>query len=182
MDERTWTFLDKAEWGEGAWQHEPDKVQWTDEATGLPCLAVRHPSGGHWCGYVGIAEGHPLFEVSYGDCPQGHEDCWGHSPDSILDVHGGITFSDLCDEKSQPHGVCHIPEPGQPDHVWWFGFDTAHACDLSPAWAHLYTRENDVYRDLPYIQAECRRLADQLEEMAAKQPPMAPWLLEGKGE
>jgi hypothetical protein len=31
-------FLDKSEWGAGPWQIEPDKVQWQDNETGLPCL------------------------------------------------------------------------------------------------------------------------------------------------
>jgi hypothetical protein len=34
-----------------------------DEATGLPCLAVRpNPEiMGNWCGYVGVDQSHPFF-------------------------------------------------------------------------------------------------------------------------
>jgi hypothetical protein len=52
-----YSYLEKerAEWGEGEWNNEPDKVQWQDEETGLPCLVVRSPMGGNWCGYVGVS-------------------------------------------------------------------------------------------------------------------------------
>lgn len=52
------TWIDKKEWGPGPWQSEPDKVEWRDEKTGLPCLAVRHSEHGNWCGYVGVHKGH----------------------------------------------------------------------------------------------------------------------------
>jgi hypothetical protein len=48
--EREYRTIDKSAWGPGPWTDEPDKVQWTDTATGLPCLAKRNPRGGHWCG------------------------------------------------------------------------------------------------------------------------------------
>ena len=37
--------IDKSQWGEGPWQDEPDKIQWQDEETGLPCLIVRGHMG-----------------------------------------------------------------------------------------------------------------------------------------
>lgn len=67
IKKREYHVLDKSAWGQGPWQDEPDKIQFTDEATGLPCLLVRGPVGS-WCGYVGVAEGHPLFKKGYGDC------------------------------------------------------------------------------------------------------------------
>lgn len=164
MNEQRWLFperVDRSAWGDGPWQDEPDKVQWTDDATGLPCLTVRNTMGS-WCGYVGVAEGHPLYQVSYGACVYGHEDCYDHAPDGMLEVHGGITFSDMCADDQQPYGVCHIPEPGQPDHVWWLGFDTAHCNDLAPSMAQYYSHERDVYRTLEYVQNECTALARQL--------------------
>src|SRR6185295_5225427 len=64
MKTQEWTFLDKSKWPErGPWDNEPDKAQWTDVATGLPCLAVRAHS--HWCGYVGVTEEHPVFGKDY---------------------------------------------------------------------------------------------------------------------
>lgn len=45
----TETWIDKTTWGEGPWQHEPDRVDWYDEGTGLPCLMIRNAIGA-WCG------------------------------------------------------------------------------------------------------------------------------------
>lgn len=161
--EREYRTIDKSEWGDGPWQAEPDKVQWKDTATGLPCLAVRHRSSGHWCGYVGVAEGHPSFGRDYDDVP--------------ADVHGGLTFASHCQEgpEAEAEGVCHIPDPGQPDRVWWLGFDCAHGGDLTPAHEARMAEypglrpflRAGVYRDLEYVRGECAGLAKQLAEQAA---------------
>ena len=76
-----YTYRDKSSWGDGPWQSEPDKIQWLDEATGLPCLIVRGPVGA-LCGYVGVPEGHPHFEQKYDDVD--------------VRVHGGLTFASFC--------------------------------------------------------------------------------------
>ena len=139
--------IDKSKWGQGEWSHEPDKAQWQDKDTGLPCLAVRHTSCGHWCGYVGVVKDHPYFQKDYNDCD--------------VDVHGGLTFASLCDHKEKPEtGVCHIPEPGEDDHVWWLGFDCAHLGDLCPAYD--YTHNYSSYKDLGYVKYQCEQLARQL--------------------
>lgn len=100
IEERT---IDKSDWQRGPWDSEPDKKQWRDEATGLPCLIVRHPTSGHLCGYVGVSKGHPLYEKE----------------DGAVSVHGGITLATKCDG----HRICHKVEPGEDDDVWWLGFD-----------------------------------------------------------
>lgn len=90
--------VDKSKWEQGEWHQEPDKIQWLDEATGLPCLIVRGP-GGNLCGYVGVTPPNPLYGVPYGKCPIKCGDDWcDHRPDSFLEVHGGITFSHSCAE------------------------------------------------------------------------------------
>ncbi len=150
--------VDKSAWPRGPWDKEPDKVQWFDKASGLPCLAVRHREWGHWCGYVGVAEGHPLFELG----------------DVSLEAHGGITFAAMCAPgEPEATGICHIAGPGEPEHVWWLGFDCAHAFDLKPnfpvfEWqpARLLAMR-DVYRTLRYVRRECRELAEQLAGMKA---------------
>src|SRR5262245_33397812 len=118
-------FMDKSAWGPGEWQSEPDKVQFPDEATGLPCLIVRN-SMGNFCGYVGVPEGHRFFAVEYSECsrrPQcaPDEDGWvrycGHDPSSLLAVHGGVTFSGFCDLRNPVEGICHVPGPGESDRV-----------------------------------------------------------------
>ena len=74
----TETLVDKSNWQTGPWQQEPDKKQWLDEETGLPCLMRRGPSGA-LCGYVGIAKDHPYY---------GKE---GYEID--VEVHGGVDLA-----------------------------------------------------------------------------------------
>lgn len=162
--------IDKSGWPErGAWDAEPDKKQWCDEATGLPCLAVRNKSGGNWCGYVGVSKSHPAHGLPY--------DAWRESDEPELPaaqaavnditVHGGLTFSDACQHGDDPsRGICHIPEPGEPDDVWWFGFDCAHCDDICPAYRGISLTYGE-YRDLAYVEAQCADLARQLAAMEA---------------
>jgi hypothetical protein len=157
-------IVDKTVWGRGDWLSEPDKVQWEDQETGLPCLAVRNPTMGHWCGYVGVSEGHPFFNIEYntGD----------PAPDCVLEIHGGIAFSDFCQEWHEEPRICHEPEPGEPDRVWWLGFDCAHHGDMSPGSASVLKRAgfsgftDESYKSLEYVKGECRSLAEQLKALA----------------
>lgn len=98
LETKQWTTMDKSTWGAGPWQDEPDKMQWEDEATGLPCLIVRNGSGS-LCGYVGVSPAHPYFGIHYNGCTQKAQVCedegyCSHTPD--LSAHGGITFTNFC--------------------------------------------------------------------------------------
>lgn len=172
LAERRWTH-DRSEWAvakpddprgvtlesywdePGPWHDEPDKVQWVDEATDYACLAVRNHLGA-WCGYVGVPDTHPYYKRDYSDLD--------------VEVHGGLTFADLCHEEAEEgHGICHIPEPGHPDNVWWLGFDCGHAWDYMPRFVRLPSPlgrspfGDETYRTLEYVQSECERLAAQLK-------------------
>ena len=35
----------RADWPKGKWDNEPDKIQWQDPTTKLPCLMVRNSMG-----------------------------------------------------------------------------------------------------------------------------------------
>lgn len=152
-----WTNIDKSTWGDGPWQHEPDKKQWIDPATGLDCLIVRNSHLGNLCGYVGVPEGHPLFGKAYGEID--------------VDVHGGLTFSEKCqpDPRGEGFGVCHTPELGRGE-VYWLGFDCGHAFDLAPAAEAFYRKRGlppfggSIYRSVAYVERECARLARQLKK------------------
>ncbi len=143
-----WKTVDKSAWGEGPWQDEPDKRQWVDEATGLPCLIVRGPLGA-LCGYVGVSEGHPYYGKEY-DCVD-------------ADCHGGLTFAGHCcpSPEGEGRGICHVVEDGDDDNVWWLGFDCAHSGDVSPK----YEREGDCwhssYKGFRYVELEVAGLATQ---------------------
>ncbi len=192
--------IDKSSWGLGPWQDEPDKVQWTDPETGLPCLIKRVEHSGHLCGYVGVGPDHPLHGRT------------GYDKEGLLSVHGGITFNDSCQdmsieawkkarvtfdqceaeaqkypigdaanlrkkwrsvidhydawkEKAKSEFICHVPEPGTPDDIWWFGFDCAHSGDSQPArrsFGFSFGGRDDEYRTLAYVEANIRDLAKQL--------------------
>lgn len=137
-------IIDKSKWGDGPWQAEPDRAEW--EYAGFPCLAVRHSRSGHWCGYVGVPPNHPLHGKSY-DVPN-------------VAIHGGLTYAAACDGH-----VCHVPKAGEPENVWWFGFDCQHSGDLAPG----TPKEFRLYEDWDYmtllrVQNETNRLAEQLKE------------------
>ena len=152
--------IDKSDWPRGEWDDEPDKRQWQDEATGLPCLLVRSP-GGHLCGYVGVSEGHPLYRLDD-----------SHSDFPCLDCHGGVTFTGACQpsDDGESRGICHVPGDGEPDHVWWIGFDCAHSGDfysLAIASANRLFEQSsyETYRTAGYVAQQCRELARQLAEL-----------------
>lgn len=158
METKTYRTIDRTGWPKGPWDQEPDKIQWPDHATGFPCLAVRHSDRGHWCGYVAVPGEHPLFGKNY------------EAPD--VEVHGGcLTYARACDaSKSEAEGICHVPGPGESDHVWWFGFDCAHAWDYSPYEMKLsnergfpFTIGREAsYKTLEYVKQQCKELAAQL--------------------
>jgi hypothetical protein len=146
---------DKSTWGPGPWRTEPDKTQWQDEATGLPCLIVRNGMGA-LCGYVGVPAGHPAHGKGYDDLLD-------------IEVHGGLTFAAECSQANEATSVCHVPDPGEPDDVWWLGFDCAHLGDQTPASElgldiALFGRPS-VYRDYEYVTNEVTNLAAQLKAL-----------------
>jgi hypothetical protein len=145
--------VDRSRFPAGPWDAEPDKLVWTTEA-GLPGMIVRNGLGA-LCGYAAVPPSHPWHGRGYSD---------GEWPDTLghqIDVHGGLTYADACAGH-----VCHVPAPGEPDNVWWFGFDCAHAGDLVPGlltagnagWRTAY----EVYRDVAFVRAEVEQLALQL--------------------
>jgi len=70
-------------------------------------------------------------------------------------------------EKMEATHVCHKPDPGEPDNVWWFGFDCAHAFDKMPALRRYsgYSHPSETYRDQAYVTAEVEKLASQLLQL-----------------
>ena len=171
MQAQEWTNVDKADWTRGVWDEEPDKAQWTDEKTGLPCLVVRGPSGA-LCGYVGVSSKHPWYEIDYSICTtQCGEDWCEHSPGCRIDVHGGLTFSSKCAETNDPSKhICHVVDAGEDDDVWWFGFDCAHYGDLCPKYEHqLPYSWDDWYKDFGYVKGQVAKLAGQLASVGDKQ-------------
>ena len=209
MKTRQWHSKDrtKEKWRPGPWTVEPEKIQWQDETTKLPCLIVRNGMGA-LCGYVGVDASHPLYRVKYSQeatClkaileqrmnrPLPREEMglglmknilFGEgresikpTPENAFAVHGCLTFSDGCrvNEDDPSDGICHVPDEGEPHDIWWFGFDCAHAGDYQPGLDYHMTEHlgrssvigcmrNEPYRDVAYVQNECKKLAAQLAEV-----------------
>lgn len=147
----------KREWPEGPWQSEPDREDF--RAHGLACFVQRNFHGA-CCGYVGLPPGHPKHGANYSEFGD-------------LEVHGGVTYAAECSGH-----LCHIPEPGEPDAVWWIGFDCGHMFDVQPAFIKLLERMEipgltkelgakigffgGTYRDFAYARSETEKLAAQL--------------------
>ena len=133
----------------------------------------------HRWGYVGIPKEHPLYGVGYSEqadcltqeaassatvgakspllvltavCGSDAEGLIRRSPDIIFDVHGGLTYSG-------GSGNC----PVQAADLWWLGFDCGH-CNDGPIDLDPERNWGGVVRELPYVEAECERLAAQLKE------------------
>jgi hypothetical protein len=152
--------VDRTGWAPGPWDDEPDRLEWRlPELPQYPMLITRNDYSGNLCGYVAVPPGHPAH---------------GKEPDDLeLDAHGGVNYAGSCSGK-----ICHVPQPGEPDDVWWFGFDCAHGFDVMPGLEarHPMLRalreeaeaapaeplSTDRYRDLPYVKGECEELARQL--------------------
>lgn len=152
------TLLHKSLWGPGPWRHEPDRVEWQTD-TDYPALALRSSVTGSWCGYIAVPPGHPWH---------------GREHDELdVEVHGGLTYSGGCVGE-----ICHVTVPGEPDDVWWLGFDCAHVLDHCPA---LHAMMRDValsagalpafvtqvakwpakYRTLEFVRRQVEELGDQ---------------------
>lgn len=163
LEKRIRALDDKKSWGPGPWQDEPDRLEF--ECAGLPCLLVRNTQvTGVWCGYVAVPPGHPFHGKDY------------QSIDHHADVHGGLTYSDKCQGK-----VCHVPKKGEPDNVWWLGFDCGHFDDVSPRLNATMTLMRKMmkepgraflgsfgtYKTMAYAKRETQKLARQLASLHA---------------
>lgn len=140
QDRSTWTY-DGRLWAQG----EPDRVEWRHGY--VPCLIVRGPAGA-LCGYVAVAPGHPWHGV---DCSK-----------IDAEAHGGLTYSAKCQAGG---AICHVAKPGEPDDVWWLGFDCAHSGDLCPKYdgvgGSAFRDPFGIYRGLQYVRAQVESLAVQ---------------------
>ncbi|MDJ0512785.1 MAG: hypothetical protein QNJ62_05010 [Methyloceanibacter sp.] len=142
---------------------DKDMTELKFSAHGLPCIAKRMPRLGHWCGYVGIPEEHPLFGKGYDEANR------------HIQAHGGLTFAEA-------HAAME-----KTDGLWWFGFDCAHSGDLVPGMDSMDFLESaiydlasrseaidgmggdgeEVYRDINFVKAECESIAKQLAKLDA---------------
>lgn len=145
---------------------------------GLKCVILFQELG-HRCGYVAVPVGHPLYGLDYGSqifsyrladkYYGGYGDDFGSVHlDSIIDVHGGLTFA----SPGKP-GMRYPTLQLKP--VWWFGFDCAHLGDgrdhetQKKYFVDPYLMENfgseDTTKSAEYVEAECVMLVSQIHEI-----------------
>ena len=118
------------------WENEPDREEF--EHAGLKCLILRHSELKHLCGYVALVKGHSEYGKHYDEI--------------VANPHGGLTFAQEGNGLKWEEGY------------WWVGFDCAHAGDLVPGVELLPLSTPLIYRDLTYVRAGVKSLAEQLAE------------------
>ncbi len=145
MEKREHLIEDKkSKFGAGPWCEEPDRIEW--RAHGLPCLMFRNPKYGHWCGYVGVPPEHLL-----------------HAKTNARFQSVEVDYAEHC-----AGSICHVPEPGEPNHIFWFGFSCSHYEDLSPG-LHITIAELPdelletlTYRDEAYVKKMVSSLCEEI--------------------
>ena len=102
---------------------------------GFDCCILRPRAKimGHLNGYVKLDEGHKYYNKDYDDI--------------LVEVHGGLTFSNLMSK-----GNGYLPEG------FWIGFDCAHFEDLIPMMSNM----DGTYRNMEYVEQEIKNMVDQL--------------------
>lgn len=155
--------------GRRPWLTEPNhKEFWFN---GYMCALIRNEMG-NWCGYVAVPESHPAYKKDYDDID--------------VSVHGGLTYADThLPVKGENNGGEMF------DPMWWLGFDCAHLDDFVPSiddpdsamnqkilaqtpdsdWLaskreQMLAGSYKTYKDMEYVLAETRHLAEQLASHA----------------
>ena len=156
MQTADYNLIDRAarKWPPGPWDGEPDKVAWLDAATGFPCLALRDPQFGHWCGYTALTRDHPMYGKEWRVL--------------ALKVYGPVTFASSCSpEGPRAQQVSQLTPDGS-SPVWWVGFHCSGVLDMYPGlmgWRPGYPDWETTYRTLAYVKERCAKLALQLSQM-----------------
>ena len=121
------------------WETENDRCDWYFDE--FHCIALRHPTLKHFCGYLILPEDHNYYGKDYDNIP--------------IDVHGGLTYAgknSLLNEE------------------WCIGFDCGHFNDYSPGIANLIgmtelmSKDPEVtmvYRNITFMRKELKSLAHQ---------------------
>ena len=93
-----------------------------------------------------------------------HGKDWTGDYTDALEVHGGVTYGKACD-GNQELGVCHAPKSGEPDNVWWIGFDFMHFGDRAPWRDDQFHDPEDYYWTEKAVMVQVESAARQLAEM-----------------
>jgi hypothetical protein len=123
-------------------EKEGEFEEWVYEAKNnykVSCFIQRNRMKA-WCGYVRIEPDNKLYNRDYD---------FLYKEGIYLDVHGGITFTDMYDEH------------------WVLGFDCSHSGDLVFYDVEMFERFSDgIYRDKKYVIKETNNLAEQISHFS----------------
>jgi len=157
-----------------------DKGARRDPATGYECIIMRDEPRGHLSGYVAVPTDHPLHGFDHDAIPVEFD----------IEVHGGLTYSAVCDEGPNPRRVlirearriCHVAPPRYAtgyraghDQAWWLGFSCDHVYDIVPLDRDDRSRflgheTGATFRDEAYVYDQVVDLAAQLRAIADGAP------------
>ena len=158
--------------GPGPWDGEPDKIAWTDQATGYPCVIVRERSG-EYGAHVGVPPDHSLSRYTADAVPgaisQG--------------LHRPVSCAQACQRRvPEPVSICHVSErnahfaqqmaTGQEneDDAWWLGMLFDGPRDLVPMGGErkLTAERGETYRNARFAYEQATLLARHLYEWDTK--------------
>lgn len=129
---------------EQEWLSEPNILAWIYK--GYDCLIVRDEEFGNLCGYVGLKSDHPWHGKEEED-----------QEISEIDVHGQISWASVL----YPLPAVLMPSSFKHGSRWWLGFRAATGGDYRPFSTN--NRQDDVYRNMAFMKAECEKLVRQCE-------------------
>ena len=157
--------------------YDVEKTWVTKSGFTAVCIAIKEM---HRCGYVGVPQEHPLHGIKYNQSTELLKSHWENimnggedtenkrgaiitllascnpdgpenwSPDRILNVHGGLTYSGGKDYPIE-----------NKENLWWFGFDCGH-CDDGCFDGKMKQFTNAPVRTMEYVMSECESLATQI--------------------
>lgn len=109
------------------------------------CLILRNTHMGHLCGYVGVPEGRKFYRAHY-DTISNEIDC------DIELTWSGFRLNHQFVNKYKD--------------LWWVGFDCGHFNEWMPKMPRIEKYDSSiqlVYRSIPWVMEECKKLVDVLE-------------------
>lgn len=135
---------------EQEWLSEPNILAWIYK--GYDCLIVRDEEFGNLCGYVGLKSDHPWHGKEEED-----------QEISEIDVHGQISWASVL----YPLPAVLMPSSFKHGSRWWLGFRAATGGDYRPFSTN--NRQDDVYRNMAFMKAECEKLVRRCQDAVIKE-------------
>ena len=151
--------------------------RWSGTLEGLPALAIRHPRGKHWEGWVQIPSYHRYHSKRMSVCtklPQCLPTTVAYlkPPNNEIfecDHRLGVFLKEI-DPAKLPHGGIVGAGEIKSAEGWWWAMDCGHTDDFSPGLLKLpgiKKMELPPYRDLKFAQGELAKLARLIKELGA---------------